>query len=382
MLRSPLHDLHIELGARMGPFAGFEMPLWYPAKTVAEHKHTRSQASLFDISHMGQASIIGEDSATELERLIPTDLKALPTFKMHYCCFTNEEGGILDDFVITSLGQDYFVVINAARKEHDLAYLRSNIKKSAVLEHTENALIALQGPKATEVLRRLTPEICDLNFMTMGEFPIKGVPCIVSRSGYTGEDGFEISMAAETAMQLARELLNEPEVMPAGLGARDSLRLEAGLRLYGYDMDTTTTPVEAGIQWTISKTRRAGGERAGGFPGADVILSQLANGAQRRFVGLLPEGRAPARAGTEICIGDNTDNIVGTVTSGLFAPSVEAPIAMGYIDQEYRTPGTSVNLLVRGKLRPAEIVRLPFVKHRYFNTVKLQSASNGGKSNV
>lgn len=380
MLRSPLHDLHIELGAKMGPFAGFEMPLWYPAKIVAEHKHTRSQASLFDISHMGQASIVGEDSATELERLIPTDLKALTYHKMHYCCFTAENGGILDDLVITNLGQDYFVVINAARKEHDLNHLRQNLTRSAVLEHTENALIGLQGPKAAEVLRRLTPEICDLNFMTMGDFAIKDVPCIVSRSGYTGEDGFEISMPAETAMKLAKELLNEPEVMPAGLGARDSLRLEAGLRLYGQDMDTETTPVEAGIQWTISKSRRTGGSRAGGFPGADIILSQLDNGASRRFVGMLPKGRAPVRTGTEICLEDGEN--IGRVTSGLFAPSVEAPIAMGYINRDYAAPGTEVNLLLRGKLLSAQIVRLPFVERRYHNTVKIQSSSSGGKANV
>ena len=380
MLRSPLHELHIELGAKMGPFAGFEMPLWYPTKIVAEHKHTRSHASLFDISHMGQASIVGEDSASELEKLIPTDLKALPVNKMHYCCFTADNGGILDDLVITSLGQDYFVVINAARKEHDLNHLRQNITKSAVLEHTENALIALQGPKATDVFRRLTPEICDLDFMTMGDFAIKGVPCIVSRSGYTGEDGFEISMPAETAMLLAKELLHEPEVMPAGLGARDSLRLEAGLRLYGQDMDTDTTPVEAGIQWTISKSRRTGGARAGGFPGADTILAQLAAGASRRFVGMLPKGRAPVRTGTEICLEDGTN--IGTVTSGLFAPSVEAPIAMGYIDRDYATPGTEINLLLRGKMLPAQVTKLPFVQRRYHNTVKIQSSSNGGKPNV
>lgn len=380
MLRSPLHDLHIELGAKMGPFAGYEMPLWYPEKIVAEHKHTRSRASLFDISHMGQASIVGEDSATELERLIPTDLQSLPKHKMHYCCFTDESGGILDDLVIASLGQDYFLVMNAARKEHDLKHLRKNLTASAVLEHTENALIALQGPKAEQVLNRLTPEICDLQFMTMGDFAIRGVPCIVSRSGYTGEDGFEISMPAETAMKLARELLAEPEVMPAGLGARDSLRLEAGLRLYGQDMDAATTPVEAGIQWTISKSRRTGGARAGGFPGADIILDQLTNGADRRFVGILPDGRAPARNGTEICLSE--DKIIGRVTSGLFAPSVEAPIAMGYVDRDYTAPDTPVNLLIRGKPQPAKIVRLPFVKHRYFNTVKIQSATNGGKSNV
>ena len=300
MLKTPLHNLHLELGAKMGQFAGFEMPLWYPDKILAEHHHTRSAASLFDISHMGQASVIGEEGANELESLIPTNLKNLPVNKMRYCCFTNEQGGILDDLVVSRLGTGYHLVMNAARKEHDLQHLRDNLHDSMVTEHTENALIAFQGPLASDVLYRLIPEICKLNFMTIAEFDIIGVPCVVSRSGYTGEDGFEISMPAESAIELFKILLKEPEVKPAGLGARDSLRLEAGLRLYGQDMNTETTPVEAGIHWTISPSRRGGGDCAGGFPGGDVILQQLTDGVDRKLTGMALDGKAPARTGTEI----------------------------------------------------------------------------------
>ncbi len=368
--RSPLHDLHVELGAKFGPFAGYEMPLWYPDKILAEHHHTRTRASLFDISHMGQVSIGGDRPARSLERLIPTDLEALPRNKMHYCCLTNEHGGILDDLVIANLGKDYFLVVNAARKASDLAHLRAQIDDSAVIEHDENALLALQGPAAAEVLNRFHPHICDLAFMTVADFEVSGVPCFVSRSGYTGEDGFEISMPAESARRLAQILLNEPEVKPAGLGARDSLRLEAGLRLYGQDMNTATTPVEAGIQWTISKTRRAGGRRAGGFPGAGRILDQLAAGTEERFVGLCLKTNAPARAGAEICAADGA--AIGRITSGTPSPTLKAPIAMGYIRQACAAPGTPVAVRIRGKLHPAEVAKLPFVPHRYQHHVKLQ----------
>ncbi len=368
--RSPLHDLHVELGAKFGPFAGYEMPLWYPEKILAEHHHTRTRASLFDISHMGQVSIGGDCPARSLERLIPTDLEALPRNKMHYCCLTNAQGGILDDLVIANLGQDYFLVVNAARKASDLAHLRAQIDDSVVIEHDENALLALQGPQAVEVLNRFHPHICNLAFMTVADFEVSGVPCFVSRSGYTGEDGFEISMPAESAMRLTRTLLNEPEVKPAGLGARDSLRLEAGLRLYGQDMNTETTPVEAGIQWTISKARRAGGRRAGGFPGAGRILDQLADGTAERFVGLLLKTNAPARAGTEICSQDGA--AIGKITSGMLSPTLKAPIAMGYIGQAFAKPGTPLSVRIRGKLHPAEVAKLPFVPHRYQNHVKLQ----------
>ena len=364
----------------MGPFAGFEMPIWYPEKIISEHNHTRNQVSLFDISHMGQASIGGDNAAQALEQLIPTDLVSLPTNKMHYCCLTDTQGGILDDLVIANLGQDYFLVMNAARKEHDLKHLRDNITTAAVVEHTENALIALQGPMAIEVLNRFHPHITDLDFMTIADFEINGVPCFVSRSGYTGEDGFEISMPAISAMALARTFLNEPEVKPAGLGARDSLRLEAGLRLYGQDMNTTTTPVEAGIQWTISKSRRAGGERAGGFPGAGRIFDQLASGSERRFVGMRLTTNAPARTGAEICSDDG--RIIGEVTSGMFSPSLKVPIAMGYIDREFSKPDSEVSILIRGKQHPTNVVKLPFVKHRYHHHIKLQPGSNGGEHHV
>ncbi len=370
-LRSPLHDLHVELGARMGSFAGYEMPLWYAEKTLAEHQHTRNEASLFDISHMGQASIGGDNPARSLERLVPTDLAALDDNKMHYCCLTNEQGGIIDDLIIAHLGKDYFVVLNAARKAHDLQHLRSHLDDAVVIEHDENALIALQGPMAVEVLNRFHPKICELDFMTISDFELSGVPCFVSRSGYTGEDGFEISMPAESAMKLAKVLLEQPEVKPAGLGARDSLRLEAGLRLYGQDMSEQTTPVEAGIQWTISKSRRANGARAGGFLGESVIFEQLANGVDRRFVGLRIESKAPARNGTEICLQDG--QVIGQVTSGLISPTLKTPIAMGYIDRDFGKAGQSVCVSIRGKLNAAVVVRLPFVPHRYHYHVKLQS---------
>jgi len=370
-LRSPLHDLHIELGARMGSFAGYEMPLWYAEKTLAEHRHTRSEASLFDISHMGQASIGGDNPARSLERLVPSDLAALDDNKMHYCCLTNERGGIIDDLIIAHLGRDYFVVLNAARKVRDLEHLRCHLDDAVVIEHDENALVALQGPMALKVLSRFHPKICDLEFMTISDFEIDSVPCFVSRSGYTGEDGFEISMPAKSAMKLARALLEEPEVKPAGLGARDSLRLEAGLRLYGQDMNEDTTPVEAGIQWTISKSRRANGARGGGFLGQDVIFEQLANGVERRFVGLRINSNAPARNGTKICLENETQ--IGTVTSGLISPTLKTPIAMGYIDRGYAKSGESVYVSIRGKMFPAVVARLPFVPHRYHYHVKLQS---------
>lgn len=363
MLKTPLHRLHIELGAKMGPFAGYEMPLWYPDKILAEHHHTRTASSVFDISHMGQASIIGAQGANELEALIPTCLEDLPINGMRYCCLTNEQGGILDDLIVSRLGNRYHLVMNAARKGHDLQHLRENLSDCEVLEQTDHALIAFQGPLASEVLHRFCPEACDLDFMTISEFRISGVDCIVSRSGYTGEDGFEISIPAQGATELVAELLGEPQVKPAGLGARDSLRLEAGLRLYGQDMDTGTTPVEAGIDWTISKARRAGGTRAGGFPGSDIILRQLDNGTDRKLAGLVLDGKAPARTGAQIVLGDG--RVIGHVTSGTVAPSFGAPVAMGYVASKQAVPGNEVNILLRGKAHAAKVVRLPFIRHRY-----------------
>ena len=363
MLKSPLHNLHIELGAKMGQFAGYEMPLWYPTKILAEHHHTRNSASLFDISHMGQATVSGSNSTAELEALMPTDLVSLPANRMRYTCFTNEQGGILDDLIVSNLDSEFFLVINAARKEHDVKHLRNNLSDSSIVEHTADALVALQGPAASDVLRRWNAEISELEFMSISKFNIKGVPCIVSRSGYTGEDGFEISVPAESVVDFAQELLNEPEVMPAGLGARDSLRLEAGLRLYGQDMDTETTPVEAGIQWTIPKSRRTNGEREGGFPGSDVILEQLNHGVSRKIAGMVLQGNAPARTGVEVAL--DGGETIGNVTSGTFAPTVGSPIAMGYVDSAHTAPGSQVNLMLRGKPKPATIVKLPFVQHQY-----------------
>ena len=363
LLVSPLHKIHLELGAKMGPFAGYSMPIWYPKKIIAEHNHTRTQASLFDISHMGQVSIVGADAASALEALIPTDFVNLPYKKMHYCCFTNNQGGILDDLIVANLGMEFFVVMNAACKEQDLKYLRENVASASVVEYSENVLLALQGPKAAEVLARFHPEIADLDFMTIEKFVLNRIPCIISRSGYTGEDGFELSIPAQDAEELVRALLKQPEVKPAGLGARDSLRLEAGLRLYGQDMDITTTPVEAGIHWTISRARRIGGEREGGFPGAEVILQQVEKGPKQRMVGIRLQTKALARKGTKIFLVDGTE--IGVVTSGMFAPTVNAPIAMGYIESSHANVGTVINLQIRNSMVSAEIVRLPFVKHQY-----------------
>ncbi len=363
----------------MGPFAGYSMPIWYPEKIIAEHNHTRNQASLFDISHMGQVSIIGSDAACALEALIPTDLKNLPHKKMQYCCFTNNQGGILDDLIVANLESEFFVVMNAASKEQDLKYLRDKVTTASVEEYSEKVLLALQGPKAADVLERFYPGIVELDFMTIDKFDLNGIPCIVSRSGYTGEDGFELSVPGQSAEELVRVLLTQPEVKPAGLGARDSLRLEAGLRLYGQDMDTTTTPVEAGIHWTISKARRTGGEREGGFPGADAILRQIANGPKRRMVGIRLHTKALARKGTGICLDDGTE--IGVVTSGMFAPTVQAPIAMGYIEPSQANVGTAVNLQIRNSLVSAEIVRLPFVKHQNRNIAKTSDISTGGNQN-
>ncbi|MDE0308991.1 MAG: glycine cleavage system aminomethyltransferase GcvT [Acidiferrobacterales bacterium] len=363
LLVSPLNSLHLELGAKMGPFAGYSMPIWYPEKIIAEHNHTRTQASLFDISHMGQFSVVGADAARVLEALIPTDLMELPSGKMKYCCLTNNQGGILDDLIASKLGADYFVVVNAACKQQDLKHLRENVAASSIVEHSENALLALQGPKAEQVLAAFNPDIAELEFLTIDKFDLNGVSCTVSRSGYTGEDGFEISVAARNAEELVRKLLKQPGVKPAGLGARDSLRLEAGLRLYGQDMDTATTPVEAGIHWTIPKVRRLGGEREGGFPGADVILKQLDQGPTRRLVGLRLHTKVLARRDTKILSADGTQ--IGIVTSGMLTPTVQIPIALGYVELSQASVGTTVNLEVRKSLVSAEVVRLPFVRHQY-----------------
>lgn len=364
--RTPLHALHVELGARMVPFAGYEMPVQYPAGIIAEHNHTRTKAGLFDVSHMGQIRLRTVDgdaagAAAALERLVPGDMQGLPALRQRYTLFTTESGGILDDLMVANAGDHLFVIVNAANKDADFAHLQRHIADRCTVERADDrALLALQGPMAAEVLGRFAGHAKTMRFMSVDDLMIDGIACFVSRSGYTGEDGFEISVAADRAEQLARRLLQEPEVEPAGLGARDSLRLEAGLPLHGQDIDATTTPVEAGLEWTVAKRRRS----EGGFLGAEVILQQLKDGAARRRVGILPEGRQPARAHTEIQ--DKTGRRVGEVTSGGFAPTQGGPVAMGYVETGLHEPGTELQLMVRGKAVPAKVAALPFVPHRYF----------------
>jgi aminomethyltransferase len=336
------------------------MPVQYPSGILAEHLHTRSQAGLFDVSHMGQIRLAGAGCVAALEQLVPGDLAALAPMRMRYTLFLNEAGGILDDLMATRLPDGLFIVANAARKEADLAHLRDRLGARASIEPlADRALLALQGPAVATVLSRFIEGIAQLRFMSAAELTIAGRQCLVTRSGYTGEDGFEISLPAGEAEGFARRLLAEPEVSPIGLGARDSLRLEAGLCLYGHDIDETTTPIEADLAWTIGKRRRA----EGGFPGAATILRQLAEGTRRKRVGIRPDGRAPAREDTEIV--DDAGNRLGKVTSGGFGPSVGGPIAMGYVDSAHAKEGVAVQLLVRGAARPARIVRLPFVSARY-----------------
>ena len=363
--RTPLYALHKELGARLVPFAGYEMPVQYPAGIIAEHLHTRTQAGLFDVSHMGQIRLRGAEAARALEALVPGDLQALMPRQMRYTLLLNDRGGILDDLMATRVpeeaGDGLMLVVNAACKEADLAHLQAYLDRAVAIEpQFERALLALQGPAAAAVLARFAAGVERMKFMSAAEVSIAGISCSITRSGYTGEDGFEISVSAEQAAGIAERLLGEPEVMPIGLGARDTLRLEAGLCLYGHDIDETTTPVEAGLAWTIGKRRRA----EGGFPGATMILRQLAEGTARKRVGIRPDGRAPAREGTTVI--DPTGNPVGTVTSGGFGPSVGAPIAMGYVDAAHNAEGSALSLIVREVARPAHVSRLPFVTTRYY----------------
>jgi aminomethyltransferase len=359
--RTPLYELHRARGAKMVPFAGYEMPVQYPTGIIAEHLHTRAHAGLFDVSHMGQIRVHGAEAALALEALVPGDLQGLMPRQMRYTLLLNDKGGILDDLMATRLEDGLMLVVNAACKDADLAHLQSQLDRAVTIEpHFERALLALQGPAAAAVLKRFAPGVERMPFMTSAELSIAGTPCSVTRSGYTGEDGFEISVAAEQAAGIAERLLGEPEVMPIGLGARDTLRLEAGLCLYGHDIDETTTPIEAGLAWTIGKRRRA----EGGFPGAAIILRQLAEGVARKRVGIRPDGRAPAREGTVIT--DPAGNRVGTVTSGGFGPSVGAPIAMGYVDATHSANGSALSLIIRDVPRPAHVARLPFVPTRYY----------------
>jgi aminomethyltransferase len=345
----------------MVPFAGYEMPVHYAAGILAEHLHTRAQAGLFDVSHMGQIRLKGPDADRALERLVPGDLQALDPLRMRYTLLLNEAAGILDDLIVTRLEDGLFLVVNAARKQADLAHLRDHLAPTVAVEPlSDRALLALQGPAAAGVLSRFIDGIARLGFMSAAQVELEGRKCLVTRSGYTGEDGFEISLPASVGERFARRLLAEPEVMAIGLGARDSLRLEAGLCLYGHDIDEATTPVEADLAWAIGRRRRA----EGGFPGVAIVLSQLNEGSVRKRVGIRPEGRVPAREDTVIAAPQ--DNPIGRVTSGGFGPSVGAPVAMGYVDRAHVPVGTAVELIVRGVPRPARVVRLPFIPPRYY----------------
>ena len=369
LARTPLHDLHRRLGARMVPFAGYEMPVQYKDGILAEHNHTRTAAGLFDVSHMGQAFLAGPDhetTAKALEALIPADIVNLAPGKQRYSQLLNDEGGILDDLMVTrsadpAEGGVLMLIVNASRKDADYAHIEAHLPAGVKLLRADHrALLALQGPKAVDVLARHAPDLAQLPFMSVVSTRIGPIDCHISRSGYTGEDGYEISVNARKAADLAQRLLDGPEVKPIGLGARDSLRLEAGLCLYGHDIDETTSPIEAGLNWSIQKRRR----QEGGFPGAARVQSELRDGPARLRVGLLPDGRAPAREGTEIRTTDGTQ--IGTVTSGGFGPTVGGPVAMGYVNRRFAEIGTPVVLAVRGKELVAKVVAMPFAPHRYF----------------
>lgn len=368
-LRTPLHDRHVSLGARMVPFAGYDMPVQYPTGILAEHQWARTHAGLFDVSHMGQAFLVGPDhetTARALEALAPADFLDLRPGQQRYSQFLTQDGGIIDDFMVTrSADPDengtLMLVVNAGRKEEDFAHLAAHLPVSVkLIRAPHRGLLALQGPEAASVLARHCPAVADMPFMTAISTRFDAIPCLVSRSGYSGEDGFEISVRNDRIAAVNERLLAAPEVKPIGLGARDSLRLEAGLCLYGHDIDTTTSPIEAGLQWSIQKRRRV----EGGFPGFARIQRELSDGPSRRRVGILPEGRAPAREGTLIT--DLAGNTIGTVTSGGFGPTLNGPLAMGYVETLHAALGTKVNLVVRGNPLPAIISAMPFVPTRYF----------------
>ena len=380
LLKTPLYDLHVSLGARMVSFAGYAMPIQYPSGLMAEHLHTRASAGLFDVSHMGQLRLVGQDAAAAFETLMPVDVIDLPVGKQRYGLLLNDEGGIIDDLMFFKREGDIFVIVNGACKAGDIAHIQAKIgHRCQVIPMPQMALMALQGPKAVDVMKRLCPGIEKLVFMTGGIFniasdshgPHQTIECFVTRSGYTGEDGFEISVHEMKAEALAHALLAQPEVKPVGLGARNSLRLEAGLCLYGHDIDATTTPVEAGLGWALQKVRRAGGGRAGGFPGATKILAAYSETSgptgtygSRKRVGLVAMERIPVRDHSEL---QNTaGQRIGEVTSGLLGPSIDQPIAMGYVDAAYSAIGTPINAIVRGKSVPMQVRAMPFVPHRYF----------------
>lgn len=365
---TPLYDLHVELGAKLVPFTGYSLPVQYEAGIMKEHNHTREKAGLFDVSHMGQVLVKGTNAVQALEKLIPIDIGALDINKQSYAVLTNEQGGIMDDLIVTRWGEDeFFLVINAACKEADLAHLRQHMSHLSVELLSDRALLALQGPKAHTVMQELVPEACELTFMTgcWGTITIgdENSQCFITRSGYTGEDGFEISVPARDAEQVARRILADDNVLPIGLGARDSLRLEAGLCLYGHDMDQHTSPIEAGLIWSISKSRRSAGEKAGGFLGAETVLSHIDNGVSRKRVGFAVDGRAPVREGTLIV--NEADQEVGKITSGGFGPTIGHPVAMGYVEADYTAVGTTLFALVRNKKIPVSVAKMPFVKQSY-----------------
>jgi len=371
--RTPLFELHTELGAKMVPFAGYEMPVQYPLGVLKEHLHTRAKAGLFDVSHMGQAILTGpghETTAAALEKLVPGEILKLAPGRQRYTMLLNSEGGILDDLMVTrpAAAEDdgrLMLVVNAACKDEDYAHLEARLPGAVNLTSLDGrALLALQGPAAAGVLSRWCPQAAELAFMAATPAQFDGVDCHISRSGYTGEDGYEISVANDAVEQVARTLLSDDSVEAIGLGARDSLRLEAGLCLYGHDIDGTTSPIEADLVWSMSKRRR----EEGGFPGEGRIMRELREGPSRKRVGIQPEGKAPAREGTEIV--DAGGAAIGNITSGGFGPSAEGPVAMGYVAIEHAQPGTQVQLMVRGTERPAKVVEMPFVPHRYYRKSK------------
>jgi aminomethyltransferase len=363
---TPLHALHLELGARMVPFAGYSMPVQYPAGLMAEHHHTRNAAGLFDVSHMGQLRLVGAEAAAAFESLMPVDVIGLAPGKQRYGLLLTDEGTIIDDLMFVNRGDHLFVIVNGACKVGDIAHMQARIgSRCQVIPMPERGLLALQGPKAVDALARIAPGVEKLVFMTGATFPFQGDELFITRSGYTGEDGFEISVHASQAEALARTLLAQPEVKPIGLGARNSLRLEAGLCLYGNDIDTTTTPVEAGLNWAMQKVRRTGGARAGGFPGADRVLGQLDGTVPvaRKRVGLVALERIPVREHTELQDAGGTR--IGEVTSGLLGPTIDKPVAMAYVHSDCAATGTRVHAIVRGKPVPMEVCAMPFVPQRY-----------------
>ena len=369
--KTPLYDLHLALGARMVPFAGYAMPVQYPAGVLKEHLHTRAKAGLFDVSHMGQVTIRAksgsvEDAALALESLVPVDILGLKEGRQRYGFFTDDQGGILDDLMIANRGDHLFVVVNAGCKDADFAHLQEHLGATCQITPLDDrALVALQGPRAASVLAELWAGVVDMKFMDVREIELHDVPCLVSRSGYSGEDGFEISIPADKATMIVHALLDHPDCEAIGLGARDSLRLEAGLCLYGNDIDTTTTPIEAALEWAIQKARRPGGVRAGGFPGAARILDEIEDGVARRRVGLRPDGKAPVRDHAALFADAEGTQRVGEVTSGGFGPSAEGPVAMGYLPAALTDPGTRVFAEVRGKYLPLTVTALPFVTPSY-----------------